>query len=97
VGANPRRAAGSPVGCDGLRRFRGMEGKNLLKTSKSRWQLLTSEVIATPGMSRAIYRVGSRPWLGNPAPVDRGKDQRCSRFLLLRLGLGCLRLHQYFS
>jgi hypothetical protein len=36
-----------------------------MNIDKSRWQLLTSEVIATPGLSRALQRVGSMPWLGN--------------------------------
>jgi hypothetical protein len=31
-------------------------------------------------MSRAGYRVGSMPWLGDPAPIDRGETQRRSRF-----------------
>jgi hypothetical protein len=51
VVANPRIAAGSTAACDWRRLFRGLEGKNIMKTSKSRWQLLTSEVIATPELS----------------------------------------------
>jgi hypothetical protein len=51
VVANPRRAAGSPVGSDWRRLCRCTEDNNIMQTYKSCSPLLTWEVIATPDMS----------------------------------------------
>ena len=53
MGANPRRAAGSTVVSYWLRLFRGPKAKKQHEDlKKSCSQLLTLEVIATPGLSR---------------------------------------------
>jgi hypothetical protein len=61
---NPRRAAGSPVVCYWLRLCQCTEVKKYHEDLKIRCQLLTLEVIATPGVSccRKRKRCRSRRW-----------------------------------